>query len=246
MPHNVTSDSDTGISAIVLVHGAGMSRAVWDGLIEQVARRSATPVFALNLPGHGDSNGEDVLPSIADMAEWLGDAIQTAVGGKVMLAGHSMGGLVALHAAGTHPDQVAKLALLGVNLTMPVHPALLEVAAEQPEKAVDMILKWGLGSGCSVDTRDALQARMEQARPGVLAAGLAACNAYDGGAEAAAAVSCPALVIAGAEDKMTPADKSRVLAEAIGNAKLEIYESCGHMMMVEAPEKLSASLLNFF
>jgi pimeloyl-ACP methyl ester carboxylesterase len=65
---------------------------------------------------------------------------------------------------------------------------------------------------------------------------LAACDAYQGGLEAAAHVACPALVLAGALDRMTPARQGAKLVEAIAGAALVRLPDCGHMMMVEQPD----------
>ncbi len=53
-----------------------------------------------------------------------------------------------------------------------------------------------------------------------------------------AAITCPALVLGGAEDPVTPALCSRDIADAIGtNAQLEIFESCGHGVFRDDPDR---------
>ena len=78
---------------VLLVHGAGMNRTVWQLQTRWLAHHGYTPL-AVDLPGHGNSDGEP-LGSVAEMASWLSDAI-TAVGerldcAQVRLVGHSMG-----------------------------------------------------------------------------------------------------------------------------------------------------------
>ena len=75
---------------------------------------------------------------------------------------------------------------------------------------------------------------LERVRPGVLHADLAACNAYDQGMASAARVACPALMIMGSEDKMTPARAGAKLAGAIPGAEQSVIPACGHMMLAEA------------
>ena len=58
-------------------------------------------------------------------------------------------------------------------------------------------------------------------------------------------IDVPALIICGAEDKMTPLDFSRQLAASISNAKLEIIEGAGHMVMLEKSAEFNISLNKF-
>jgi pimeloyl-ACP methyl ester carboxylesterase len=78
-----------------------------------------------------------------------------------------------------------------------------------------------------------------------LHADLAACNAYAGGLADAAKVACPALVVAGALDRMTPARQGAKLAGAIPGARLVSLPRCGHMMMVEQPDATRDALDGF-
>jgi pimeloyl-ACP methyl ester carboxylesterase len=75
-----------------------------------------------------------------------------------------------------------------------------------------------------------------RSKPGVIHAGLSACNAYKGAAEAAAKVACPALLILGSEDMMTPAKGGKELAAMIPGARAEIIQGSGHMMATESPQ----------
>jgi pimeloyl-ACP methyl ester carboxylesterase len=77
---------------------------------------------------------------------------------------------------------------------------------------------------------------LERAAPGVLYKGLAACNAYENAPARAAAVTCPTLLVLGADDRMTPARAGRKLAEAIPGAHVELVADSGHMMMTEKPD----------
>jgi pimeloyl-ACP methyl ester carboxylesterase len=83
---------------------------------------------------------------------------------------------------------------------------------------------------------------LERVRPGVLSADLAACNAYAEGMESAARVACPALVVMGSDDKMTPARAGAKLADAIPGAARVVIPACGHMMTAEKPDEVLDAL----
>ncbi len=117
---------------VVLLHGAGMNRSVWSQQTRWLAHHG-TRALAVDLPGHGDSEGP-ALPSVGDLAAWAA-ALADALGDRIHVIGHSMGAFIALEAAATSPDRVASVVLLGVGATMAVHPDLQAAAdADDTEK----------------------------------------------------------------------------------------------------------------
>jgi pimeloyl-ACP methyl ester carboxylesterase len=169
---------------------------------------------------------------------------------KAALVGHSMGALVALEAAARHGGRVSALALLGAAPKMPVHPDLLAAAEANDHVAFELMTSWGFGpSGQLGGARvpgswlmGGSERLLERIAPGVLHADLAACNAYAEGVEDAAKVACPALVVMGAADKMTPARAGAKLAAAIPGARSIVIPACGHMMLAEKPDEVLDAL----
>jgi pimeloyl-ACP methyl ester carboxylesterase len=199
-------------------------------------------VLALDLPGHGRSAGP-ALASIDEAAGWVGRLLDAAGVAKAALVGHSMGALVALATAARLPGRVRALALLGVAARMPVHPDLLGAAERNEPRAGALIVDWGFGPAAHLGGHrapglwmmgDGLQTILRGA-PGVLAADLAACNAYDGAEADAVKVACPTLFVLGAFDKMTPLKGGLALAGKVAGARVARID-CGHMMMVERPD----------
>jgi pimeloyl-ACP methyl ester carboxylesterase len=236
---------------LLWLHGAGMDHSVWPLQARHFAYRGWN-ALALDLPGHGRSEG-DLLTSIEAMANWLARLIDALGIARAGLIGHSMGVLVALACAARTPQKVERIALLGAAPAMPVHPALLEAAARPEALGPAMICDWGFGpaghfgghrSPGSWMLGHALALLGRSAGPR-LHADLAACNAYAGGLDDAARVACPALVVAGALDRMTPARQGARLAGAIAGAGLVSLPRCGHMMMVEQPDATREALAGF-
>ena len=240
---------------VLLVHGAGMDGSVWPLQARHFAYRGWN-ALAVDLPGHGRSEPpeEGRLASIASMASWLLRLIEELGARDARLVGHSMGALAALEAAGHAEPPLAGIALLGAAPAMPVHPALLEAAARPEPIAPELICDWGFGpaghfgghrSPGSWMQGHALALLGRSAGP-LLHTDLVACNAYRGGAGAAAKVRCPALVVSGDLDRMTPARQGARLAEAIEGARFVSLPGCGHMMMVEQPDATLDILIEFF
>ncbi|MEO3428849.1 alpha/beta hydrolase [Pelagibius sp. CAU 1746] len=234
---------DPDLPLIVFLHGAGLDHTVWALPARYFAHRDRS-VLAVDLPGHGKSQGAP-LTSIAALADWVVKLLDEVGAGRAALAGHSQGALIALETTARHGSRVRALALLGAAPKMPVHPDLLASAEANDHKAFDLMTSWGFGpaghlGGARVPGSWLMgggERLLERVRPGVLHADLTACNAYQEGMEAAAKVACPAVVIMGAEDKMTPARAGAKLAGAIPKAQQVLIPGCGHMMLAEKPDE---------
>ncbi len=243
---------DPGRPTLVFLHGAGMDHSIWGQQTRYFAHHGYS-VAAVDLPGHGRSAGS-ALPGVPEMAGWVAAFLDAIEVGRAGLVGHSMGALVSLETAAQNADRVSAIALLGAALRMPVHPALLDAARNDLSKAADLIAAWAHGArahrGGNIASgiwliRSAVQL-LKRSAPGVLAADLEACNAYQGAPEAAKGVNCPALLIVGSADRMTPMKAAMPLGEAITRANTVIIPDGGHMIMLEEPAQTLSALRSFF
>jgi len=235
--------------AMVFVHGAGLDHS-WFGLQSRYFGYHGWNVLAVDLPGHGRSEGPP-LPSIAAMADWVFGVLDAQGIGVAGIVGHSMGALVALEAANRRPERVERIACIGVAYPMKVSEAFLEAARRNEQAAFDMETIWGhapqvpLGGNPNPGMwmyGDAL-ARLARLAPGVLYNDLKACNDY---VSNFAGVKCPVLFILGKRDVMTPARAGAALAQSLPNAKVEVFELSGHSLMAEAPDDTLDALVAFF
>ena len=239
-----------GRPTVVFAHGALHDHSVWTLLARWYAHHGHA-VLAVDLPGHGRSDGP-VPDSVEAMAGRLLVLLEAAGAGEVRLVGHSMGALVALEMAARAPQRAAALVLLGMAYPMKVSPALLATAAEDPGRAIAMVNAFshsGMAAKPSYPgpgtwlhgANAALMHRMQAAAPGNLFAhDFRLCDAYARGLEAAAAVRCPARLIAGIHDVMTP---RRATAEIAGALRAEVVDiAAGHALMQEAPDAVLNAL----
>ena len=167
------------------------------------------------------------------------------------LVGHSMGARVALEVAALAPERVERLALLDTGVHPPTgteaakRRALLEVARHD-------------GIAAMVDLWLPPMVHPDRRGDGAFMAPLRAMAAA-GGAERYAdqiaamlegpdprpvlsSLACPVLVGAGREDEWSPAEQNRAIAAAIPGAEFVLFDHCGHMAPVEAPEQVNAAL----
>ena len=104
-------DGGTGGVPVVFVHSAAGSTAHWEAQLEHL--RPTRRALAIDLRGHGRSAPpRDGDYRIASMADDLRAALDHLGLPRVVLVGHSMGGVVCVALAGAHPERVAGLFLL--------------------------------------------------------------------------------------------------------------------------------------
>ena len=242
---------DPGLATIVFVHGAANDHAVWS-LQSRYFAHHGHNVLALDLPGHGRSAGAP-LGSVPEIADWVIAVLDALRVSTAALAGHSMGSLAALDAAGRHPERVEKIALLAPAVPMRVAEPLLEAARRDDHVAFEMINAWSFSPSDQLGgnpmpgmwmTGNGMRL-MERSQPGVLHADLLACHAYADGLAAARNVRCPALVLVGERDQMAPPKNAASLIAALVDKRTLGMPDCGHSLMVEAPDAVLDALREF-
>lgn len=242
---------DAGKPVLVLVHGAGTDHTFW-ALQARFFAHHGFSVLVPDLPGHGRSEGppEATIPALA---AWLWEVLDAIGAGRVALAGHSMGSLVALAAAAAAPERVTALVLVGSAPRIAVHADLIAAARADTPLAIELITEWGFGRAARLGGHTAPglwmtgggRRLLAAAPPGALAADLVACDIWEGGPDAAAKIACPTLLIAGGADRMTPPRIGETLVKAIAGARMEVFPDTGHMIMVERPNETTDSIHRF-
>jgi pimeloyl-ACP methyl ester carboxylesterase len=222
-----------------------MDGSVWEHQADALARAGFEPI-AVDLPGHGDSEGEP-SETIKGYAGWLLAYLST-MGEPVHLVGHSMGSLIALETAGARPDLVRSVTLMGTSDRMPVNPDLLAGVAEGDPSVLATMASWMYArdpvSPPAWTIADAA-AVLERTRPGIAHADLTACNDYPGAAAVAAAIRVPVLLLLGEQDVMTKPTGAEPISDAATDVTTVIVEGAGHLMMVERPGVTNDVLLTF-
>ena len=235
---------DPALPTVVFVHGALHDHSVWT-LAARWFAHHGHGVLALDLPGHGRSSGPP-LASVESMADWLVAVLDAAGVDQASLVGHSMGSLVALEAAARAPARAKRLVMVGTAYPMVVSPALLEMAANDPQAAILSVNAWSHSTQAAKPSfpgpgawlhggNVALMRRMQgaDATSNLFLTDFRACNAYRGGIEAAAKIACPATLVIGRRDQMTMARDATAIADALKTRPVVV--DAGHALMTEAP-----------
>jgi len=226
---------------LVLVPGLLCDQAVWQPLQDTLQQHT------LHIAQHGLA---DSLPAMA--AQILATAPP-----RFALAGHSMGGRVALEVWAQAPQRVSHLALLDTGFE-----GLAEGEAGERERAGRLrLLQLARTEGMRAMARDwargmvhpdrlneaalmeTIYAMLARATPEVFAAQITALLQRPDRSALLPGISVPTLVLCGREDSWSTLERHRDMAERIGGSTLVDVPHCGHMSTLEQPGAVSQALL---
>jgi pimeloyl-ACP methyl ester carboxylesterase len=222
---------------LILVHGAGGNHQLWGSTVR---RLKAAHVYALDLPGHGRSGGVGRC-SIPDYAVFVRGFMDALGLERAVIAGHSMGSATALQMALTDPQRVSGLVLVGSGARLRVLPAVLGGILSNYESTVDLICESAYSSRAPRELVRQGQHQMLQVPAQTIHDDFAACNVFDV-MQLLNQIRCPALVICGTDDRLTPPKYAAFLSERIAGAELELIDGAGHMVMTEKPELVARAI----
>ncbi len=235
-----------GDQAVVLLHGFGGDKDTW--LFNLDALAEGRTVYALDLPGHGESGKEVADGSVAGLAATVSGALDALGIDRVDLVGHSMGAAVAMAVAAAAPGRVRSLALLApAGLGQEINTGYLRgfVAAQSRRELKPHVEQ--LFADPALVTRELLENVLKFKRlDGAQAALSAVLDGFLAGegqatvlAEPVAALGIPTLVVAGAEDRVIPPGHAGALG---GKAAVHVLEGKGHMIHMEAAGEVNRLL----
>ena len=226
-------DIDKKKSTILLMHGSGLTHIVWS-LHEQFYASQGFNVLSVDLPGHGNSEGPS-LKSIEKISDWIKSLMLKINIEKIIIIGHSQGGLVSIDFASRYPELIEKIVLVANSYKMPVNQDLIDLAEAGDEKAVLLMMKWGYEGSKAFIGGNPVKKIVNSARDirEVLAVDLNACNNYKNGENAIKKINCPTLCIFGDLDKMVPVKAGLKMSDQIINSEVKIISDCGHMIIFE-------------
>jgi pimeloyl-ACP methyl ester carboxylesterase len=243
-------EGGSGADLLVLLHGLGATGAVWTPLLGYIATRWRGRWLAPDLPGHGQS-ARASRHFAEDAADVIGDLLKsrTPAGGRLVILGHSFGGIVALAlASGRYSVQPNVVFGVGIKLIWRDEEIdRLRALAAQPAKRfaneADAWQRYLKVSGLfGLTAPDSPVAARGVSRDGDGDGGwrlAMAPEANDAGRPAFAAireaVRCPVHLARGGRDQLVTLEDMRALDP--GAVDLGQY---GHNVLVESPETLWA------
>ena len=248
---------------VILVHGLGGSIENWVKNIEPMAQ--SHQVYAPDLKGFGRTDKTPLLHDLDELVQFFSDFMEVLHIEKASLVGNSLGGGLVLQFAIQFPDKVDKLVLVDnagmgsdviVDFKVVSIPVLGELLIRNSKKSTASLWR-KIVYDPSLVTEELVEQGLKLATlPGAKKALLATLRAGIGTRgqranltrplmESAAKVTAPALVIWGQQDRIIPVAHSHITAKVVPHARLEIFDSCGHMPQLEHPDRFNALVLEF-
>lgn len=236
---------------IVLIHGFPHASEVWNAQAEALSR--AHRVIRMDLRGMGASSVPDGPYLMETLAADVAAVLDKLSIERAWIAGHSLGGYVALAFARMFSERVAGLALVGSRLASDASSVAkwrydLADRAESEASMEPVIAAFEprMFAAKTVAERpeivDALRAIASRTDPRGAAAMLRGMAVRDDAGDIAPDLDVPVLVVAGASDAVIPLDEARAVASAFPDGRLLVFQGSGHMTMLEEPQRLSAAL----
>jgi len=229
---------------VLLLHGWGGNHNSWFPIYERL--KKMFEVFALDLPGFGQSGSPDLNWQLDDYAGFLKMFIRQEIGENVSLIGHSFGGQAAIRLASLYPQMVSKLVLTdsaGIrNLGNPKKMGIMQLAK----------------IGKSLFSLPGLNKFQEKARQklyriigehdyeeaGVLKEIFKNIINEDIRRDLPQ-IFIPALIIWGGKDKTTPLKDGRLMQKLLPDSQLVVFENGSHFAYLEEPERFTRQVVDF-
>ena len=228
---------------VLYVHGTGCNGAVWAPHMAALADRHAC--VAIDLPGHGKSPGPG-FRGVADYTYFVVELAAALGWDRFVLAGHSMGGAVALLTALYHPERLEGLVLVDTGARLRVDPRLLREAREAAmsgrSPAADRV--WAFAAGTPQSVVDTVQALTAATAPSVTYGDWIADDTFDVMSRVSE-IGVPTMAVCGAEDRLTPVKYHQYLQAGIPGCRLTIIGGAGHWVFWEQPEAFTQAVRTF-
>ncbi|WP_066635647.1 alpha/beta fold hydrolase [Desulfolucanica intricata] len=224
---------------IIFIHGAGGNHKFWYNQSKELS--SEFLINVPDLPGHGKSEGTPIN-NIAGYSSFINKFIDSTAKAPVYLAGHSMGGAIAMDFALKYPQKLKKLILIGTGPRLRVMPQILETFSKG-QHFLELV-NWFYRKNPPQTLLDLAKKDVISTNPKVWFADFTACNNFDI-TDNLKNIKTNTLVIGAAEDMLTPLKYSKTLERELPRAKLEVIDGAGHMMMLEKPDQVNFAITNF-
>ena len=242
----------TGSPTILLIHGLGGDVETWGFQILALAAAGMRPL-AVDLPGFGQTpmaNGKWSLRSTTDqLAEWLDNKVP----GPLVVAGHSLGGLIAQDLTFRFPEKVQKLIL--VSTFSRLRPKSIKTMAyllgrglavlfQGTAVQAELVANHLFPDASQGEFREKLIQKISAADPRAYKSAMLNLAFFDS-RKPLARLQIPTLVIIGEKDGTVSPEAQQAMAAGIPNARAVLVPEAGHAVIVDQPEIVNREMLAF-
>jgi pimeloyl-ACP methyl ester carboxylesterase len=239
---------DRTAPTVLWIHGLGESGLCFEGVLdrEELGRWHH---LCVDLPGYGRSPWPEEPPGLIELSDQLAELVAMRIGRPVVLAGHSMGGVLGLLLAERHPEQVRAFVDIDGNVSPDdctfSRQAVAQDLAAFAAGGFDALRDRVYAAGVDAPAQRGYYASLRQAQPATFhrhSRELVQWSAEGMLAARRTVLPCPRVYIAGAPGGASETSR-RQLAVA-GMPVVEISPS-GHWPFVDQPDRFVDVLVSF-
>jgi 3-oxoadipate enol-lactonase len=225
---------------LILIHGAGGNSNVWEN---QFYLNIDYNIIAIDLPSHNKSNNfsELSLDLYVDVVKKLVEILNPE---KLILGGHSMGGVVSQEYYFRNPNEVSAIILCATGGRMRVNHAIFDSIKPDFQKYIKSFATGTFYKKTSKSVIEDAVFETSQADPEVVYRDFKICDAYDT-LDKTNTIVIPCLIICGKYDQLTPVKYSQFFHDKIKNSELYIIDKASHGVMLEKPKKVNQAIEKF-
>ena len=240
-------DGPDGAPALALFGSLGSTTNIWEPQLAAFAARGR--VIRFDHPGHGASPVPDRPVTVADIAASALAVLDELGIGRVAVCGLSLGGMVAMWLGANAAERVGRIVLACTGAKLGTLRRLERASRARPPRGDGGRRRRAFASAGS-RRRSATRRRRN---PSSTSSSPSPPRATHGGARPSAhstsrgelgRIGQPVLVVAGAEDPVTPPDVVDALVGGIPNAALATIPHAAHLANVEQPDAFTAAVLS--
>lgn len=237
---------------VLLIHGLGYARWGWEPVTAPLGETHR--VLTFDNRGIGASDAPAGPYTVAELAGDAARVLDEAGIERAHVVGTSLGGMVAQELALGAPERVERLVLVCTTpggphaAPMPAATVALmqEAATLEPLVALRRFVENALAPGPSTELVERILAhRVATAQPPASWAAQAAAGIAFDAWDRLPTLAAPTLVVHGTADAVVDPANAALLAERIRDARVELFEGCGHLLFWEEPSRFVASVRGF-
>lgn len=229
---------------LVLLHGFPLDGSIWSEVVSLL--QDHFELIIPDLRGFGESTTVESPYTLDDFASDIAGLLDHLKIERVALAGHSMGGYVALAFARLYPERVAGLGLISS-----------QAAADSPERkqgryaTATQVAETGVSVVAETMTpkftsderlRAFVQSVIEQQRPDGIIGALRAMAERMNASAMLYTFRFPMVIVHGDEDMLIPIDRAHEVKNTVAHARWVELKGVGHLPMLEAPKETAEAL----
>lgn len=229
---------------LVLLHGYPLDHHIWDDVASLL--EDGFDLILPDLRGFGESTTVDTPYGMDDFASDIAGLLDHLGIRKAAIAGHSMGGYVALAFLKRYPDRISGLGMVSSQSladTPERREGRYKSAAEVAEKGTQGVVE-AMASKLTSDERVRMLASeiMKRQKPAGFVGALKAMAERMDATVLLSAFKSPAVIVHGDSDDLIPIERAREVKDTLPHARLLELKGVGHLPMMEAPQETAGAL----